>query len=198
MPTNDRPSSTFRQTSDHLETLWRPEIARLRIPSLGRSEAELLGTLAATNGAQRALELGTAIGYSAAYLATGMGPTGQVTAVDLDPERAQVARRLWTQAGLTDQIILHEGNALQLTPSLGDEFDLVFVDLLWEIRESEAGRQLARLVTNALRSGGVLVADNCGQSIPAADGFKAEITNSTYRTSTLLPLGDGVFVAVRN
>ena len=197
MSTNNQTASSFRQASARLEELWRPEIARLRIPSLGRSEAELLATLAATNGAQRSLELGTAIGYSAAYLAIGMGRTGHVTAVDLNPERARVARQLWTQAGLVDQITLHEGNALQLAPSFGTGFDLVFVDLLWEIRETELGRQLARLVTNALRSGGVLVADNCGQTIPAADGFKDEIAASPYRTSALLPLGDGVFVAVK-
>ncbi len=49
-----------------IETLWRPEIARLRIPSLGRPEAGLLASVAAASGARRALELGTAIGYSAA------------------------------------------------------------------------------------------------------------------------------------
>lgn len=197
MPTNDLAASFFREASDRLESLWRPEIARLRIPSLGRSEAELLATLAATNGAQRALELGTAIGYSAAYLALGMGPSGQVTAVDLNPERAEVARQLWTSAGLVGRITLHEGNALHLAPTFDAGFDLIFVDLLWEIREAELGRQLARIVTDALRAGGVLIADNCGQTIPAADGFKAEIANSPYRTSTLLPLGDGVFVAVK-
>ena len=189
--------TSFREKSDRIEEIWRPEIARLRIPSLGRSEAELLATLAAASGAGRALELGTAIGYSAAYLAAGMGPAGRVTAVDLNLERAAVARTLWERAGLAGQIDLHQGDALEVAPTLGSDFDLVFVDLLWEIREHDLGRRLARQVFAALKPGGLLVADNCGQPIPAGDGLKAEIEAGEFRTTSLLPLGDGVLVAVK-
>lgn len=190
-------ANSFRQASDQIEALWRPEITRLRIPSIGRSEAELLATLAATNGARRVLELGTAIGYSAAYLATGMGPSGRVTAVDLSPERAAVARSLWARAGLADRITLHEGDALALVSTVGTRYDLVFVDLLWEIRENALGRQLAQAVADALRPGGTLVADNCGQQVPAARGLMDEVARGPFRSDTLLPLGDGVFVAVK-
>lgn len=194
---HDRPLTPFRARSDQLEALWRPEIARLRIPSVGRAEAELLATLAAATGGRRALELGTAIGYSAAYLAAGLGPEGRVTAVELNPERASLARRLWGEARLADRITLDEGNALSLLPTLGADYNLVFVDLLWEIREEDLGRQLARGVLAALRPGGILVADNAGQPIPAADALKAEVAHGHFRASTLLPLGDGVFIAVK-
>ena len=186
----------FREASDRIEALWRPEIARLRIPGVGRPEAELLATLAAVNGARRVLELGTAIGYSTAYLARGMGPTGRVTAVDLSPERSDVARQLWARAGLADRIALYEGDALELVSALGAGYDLVFVDLLWEIRVYELGRQLARHAAGALRPGGLLVADHCGQQVPAAGGLMEEIAAGPFRTTALLPLGDGVFVAV--
>ncbi len=182
---------------ERIETLWRPEIARLRIPSLGRPEAELLASVAAASGARRALELGTAIGYSAAYLAAGMGPEGRVTAVDRNPERAAVARRLWAAAGLADRIELREGDALKLAPALGADHDLVFVDLLWEIGERELGRELAGHTTTALRPGGVLVADNCGQKVPAADAFVDAIAGGPFRTHMLLPLRDGMLLAVK-
>jgi predicted O-methyltransferase YrrM len=195
--TSGRIVGAFRQQSDRLETVWRPEIGRLRIPSLGRSEAELLATIAAARGARRILELGTAIGYSAAYLATGAGPSGHVDAVELDPQRAAVARRLWSQTDLADRITLHEGNALALAQTVGADYDLVFVDLLWELGEREPGRQLARSVTTALGSGGVLVADNCGQTAAAAGGLMDEITGGPFRTTALLPLGNGMFVAVK-
>jgi O-methyltransferase len=190
-------SEPFRATSDRIESIWRPEIQRLHIPSIGRSEGEFLASLTAATGARRVLELGTAIGYSAAYIATAIGPTGQVTAVDLNPERAAVARKLWGQAGLTDRITLHEGDAMIFVSTVGTEFDLIFVDLLWELGEQSLGREFARRATAALRPGGTLVADNCGQHAPAASGLMGAIAAGDYRTSALLPLGDGLFVAVK-
>jgi len=183
--------------SDQIEARWRPEIARLRIPSLGRIEAELLAGMAAANNAQRILELGTAIGYSAAYLASGAGPEGRVTAVELNPERAAVARRLWSEAGLAERIELHATNALELVPTLRPGYDLIFVDLFWEIGQLELGRQLARDVSALLRPGGVVIADNSAQQIPAAEGFIGEIRSGPYRTHTVLPLGDGMLFAVK-
>ena len=179
-----------------IEALWRPEITRLRIPSVGRQEAELLATLAAAAGARRVLEVGTAIGYSAAYLAAGAGPGASVEAVEVSPRRAEIARRLWREAGLDGRVRLHESDALALLPTLSPGYDLVFVDLLWEIREEAAGRALAREVLRLLRAGGIVVADNCGQGIPAADGFIAEIA-SACRAHTVLPLRDGVLVGVK-
>ena len=181
---------------DSIEAFWRPEIARLRIPSLGRAEAELLGTVAAATAARRALEIGTAIGYSAAYLAAGMGPEGRVVGVELDPQRATMARRLWAVAGLSEQIEVHEGDALDLAARLGGGYDLVFVDVLWELGEERRGRELARHVAAALRPGGTVVADNCGQGIPAAEGFIAELA-ATCPIGTLLPIRDGLYVAVK-
>ena len=181
-----------------LESIWRPEVQRWRTPSLGRAECELLGCLAAASGARRALELGTAIGLSAAYLAEGMGPEGRVVAVDLDARRAAKARELWATAGLAERVSLHEGDALALLPTLGEDFDLVFVDLLWEIRTEDNGRRLARGVAGALRPGGLLVADNCSQRIPAAEAFLAEVAANAFRLWTVVPLRDGILIATRS
>lgn len=198
MPSTDDAARAESPAFARLEAIWRPEVQRWRTPSLGRAEAELLGCLAAARGARRALELGTAIGLSAAYLAEGMGPEGRVVAVDLDSRRAAKARELWAAAGLADRVSLQEGDALALLPELGGGFDLVFVDLLWELGSSELGRQLGRGVATALVSGGLLVADNCSQRLPAAEGFLAEISGGTFRLWTVLPLRDGLLVATRS
>jgi predicted O-methyltransferase YrrM len=70
-----------------------------------------------------------------------MGIAGRVDAVDLNPERAAVARRLWASADLAEQITLHQGDALKLAPGLGTGYDLVFVDLLWEIYRPAPARR---------------------------------------------------------
>ncbi len=192
-PTDGARASVFSR----LESIWRPEVQRWHTPSLGRAECELLGCLAAASGATRALELGTAIGLSAAYIAEGMGPRGRVVAVDLDARRAAKARELWAAAGLEERITLREGDALALLPDLGGDFDLVFVDLLWEIWTEDRGRRLARDVATALGTGGLLVADNCSERIPAAQGFLAEVAAGPFRLWTVVPLRDGMLVATR-
>ena len=51
----------------------------------------LLGTLAATHRAQRILEVGCGLGYSALWFAYGGGPGTVVESVERDPEHAAIA-----------------------------------------------------------------------------------------------------------
>lgn len=197
MPSRDHLGRPTPDAFARIEEIWRPEVQRWRTPSLGRADAEALGLLAAASGARRALELGSAIGLSAAYIAEGMGPAGRLIAVDLDPRRAAKARELWSRAGLAERITIREGDALDLLPQLGGDFDLVFVDLLWEMGEDDKGRRLARGVTAALRPGGLLVADNCSERLPAASSFLDEVAKAAFRLWTVLPLRDGFLVATR-
>ena len=83
------------------------EAARIEgIPIVGRLEGSILQILTMLHGrrAMRVLDIGTAIGYSAIWLAAALGPGGTVTTIELDPERAQRARRYIERAGLADRV----------------------------------------------------------------------------------------------
>src|SRR5262245_49925953 len=68
----------------------------------------LLGALAAAVGARRILELGTALGYTALWLAHGV-PDGVVDTIERDPEHVRLARTHVEAFGLGGDVIVHEG-----------------------------------------------------------------------------------------
>ena len=86
-----------------------------------------LGALAAAIGAQRILELGTALGYTALWFAHG-SPGAAVDTVERDTDHVRLARANISAAGKTDRITVHEGDFEAVLPSLTPGYDLVFFD----------------------------------------------------------------------
>ncbi|MBV8745916.1 MAG: hypothetical protein JO134_12835, partial [Xanthobacteraceae bacterium] len=54
-------------------------------------DGSLLGVIAGAAGAQRIVELGTALGYTACWFAHG-APDAQIDTIDFDPEHVRLAR----------------------------------------------------------------------------------------------------------
>lgn len=68
-----------------------------------------LGQLAVRPG-QRVLEIGAGAGYNAALLARLVGPGGQVTAIDVDPDAVDNARRRLAAVGVGNvEVVLADG-----------------------------------------------------------------------------------------
>lgn len=76
------------------------------IPVIGRLEGAIVRTLTALRGdtTTRVLDIGTAIGYSALWLAYALPEGGKVTSIELDPERAARAADFIDRAGMADRI----------------------------------------------------------------------------------------------
>ena len=103
---------------------------------------------------KRILEVGAAVGYSAIRMAL-VSPESKIDTIEKDPERAREARGNIQQFELVEQIVLHEGDALELIPEMTQEYDLVFIDA--------AKGQYGRFFEDAmklLRPGGVVICDN--------------------------------------
>ncbi len=136
---------------------------------------KLLALLATMTHARRVLEIGTLAGYSTINLARGVGPGGRVVTLEYEPRHAEVARKNFERAGLTDRIEVVVGAALDTLPQLadrGDTFDLVFIDadkennvayVEWAIKLGGPGTVI--VVDNIARMGRVLN--------PAADDHQA-------------------------
>lgn len=111
----------------------------------------LLRTLAASRPGGRLAELGTGTGVGAAWLLAGMSDTARLVTAELDPERAEVARRVLGDDPRAEVLGGDWREALPHGP-----FDLIFSDCAHAKRETES----LEVLVDALRPGGVLVLDN--------------------------------------
>jgi predicted O-methyltransferase YrrM len=126
------------------------------IPIIGPVVGGLLYVLASAMQARHILELGTATGYSAIYLARACNVFGgKVVTLERDEGMAQRALANFQEAGLSDRIEIRVGDALEEMGRLKGPFDFIFMDID-KAEYSHALIQCERL----LKRGGMLVADN--------------------------------------
>jgi predicted O-methyltransferase YrrM len=112
-----------------------------------------LTALAAVHHANRILELGTALGYTACCLAAA-GPGTYVDSVEMDPEHVRLAEQNIATAGLSFRVRVHQGDFMVTMNQLSGDYDLVFFDGF-----SPQLRILRRL-RGKVRDGGLLVCAN--------------------------------------
>ena len=117
-------------------------------------DGTLPGAIAAAVGARRIVEVGTALGYTACWLATAT-PTTTVDTIEFDADHVRLAREQISSVGLEQRITVHHGDADDVLASLAvGEFDVAFFDGFTPTAATIAGLR-ARL-----RVGGVLLAAN--------------------------------------
>lgn len=98
------------------------------IPILSEDCERVLTDMLGTLRPQSVLEIGTAIGYSSAWMC--VHSDARIVTLDKDPERLAKARTLWQELDIADRIECFEGDAAELLPTLvqGRSYDLVFLD----------------------------------------------------------------------
>ena len=196
------PETYFRRFIPKRSALLREleeEAFREDIPIVGPVVGELLFILARMIRAERILELGTATGYSAIFLAEAFETMeGQLITLENDPKMAARARENFMRAGFDDQINIRVGDAIEEMKNIVSPFDLIFMDI--DKIEYDTALPYCR---NLLRQNGLLIADNVG--FEDADPFNTAIFSSReFRPVSLfsfLPLHspekDGLCLALR-
>ena len=179
------------------------EAAKRKIPIVGPAVGRILHQLALTTGAKTVFEMGSAIGYSTIWWARAVGQGGLVFYTDGDRKNADQARGYfetgWSR--VTNQ--LATGDALELLSEHKQEFDIIFNDV-----DKEDYPRVFRLAVPRLRKGGLFVTDNVlwsgkvAQKNPdhttkAIIEFNRLLYNSPDLFTTILPIRDGVAVAVK-
>tara|TARA_A100000171_G_C2139861_1_gene154089 strand:- start:2833 stop:3474 length:642 start_codon:yes stop_codon:yes gene_type:complete len=101
------------------------------------------------------LEIGTYTGYSALCLAEGLHPKGQLHTIDINEELHDLQRKYFKASAYNEQIKQHTGNALELIPTLSQNFDLVFIDA-----DKSNYPNYLELLLPRLQSGAVILSDN--------------------------------------
>ena len=171
-------------------------------PIVGPIVGRLLQLLCRAIRARRVIELGSGFGYSAYWLARGVGPAGRVVLTERSPEEGAEALEYLRRGGLAERVQLEIGDALEVIERIGGEFDLVFND----IDKADYPLVFDRAAA-ALRPGGLLVSDNMlwfGAVLDPEDndaetrGIR-ELTRLLHESdefdTVLLPIRDGVTVS---
>jgi len=170
----DQPEKYFKDlipARDELLLALEAEAKQENIPIVGPVVGELLFILAGATRAQSILEVGTATGYSAIYLARACEPVnGRVVTLEHDSSRASRARQNFQKAGLGDRVDVRVADALQTLNRLDGEFDMIFIDI-----EKKDYIKALPDCHRLLRKGGLLVADNVG--FKDADEFNHAIAD---------------------
>jgi predicted O-methyltransferase YrrM len=128
----------------------------------------LLGALAGGIAARRILELGTALGYSALWLARG-ARDGVVDTIERDPEHVRLARENVEACGLSGHVVVHAGAFDGVLCTLDPGYDLCFVD------GSTPAKPLLGPVTKLLRTGAMLISANLTHE--GSDAYREALTN---------------------
>lgn len=97
------------------------------VPILRGAERPLLLDAAAEARPRRILEIGTAIGYSALLLA-GRFPEAVIDTIELDEARYARARQAVKEAGASERIHCHLGDAADILPKLTGPYDFLYID----------------------------------------------------------------------
>jgi len=142
--------------------------------SIMPAEGEYLSSLVTKLNARRVLEIGTASGYSGAWLGLALRETGgRLITLEVDQERHSRAVRNFRTLGLDDLIDARLTDALKEIPKLAGPFDLVFIDA-WK---PDYAKYL-ELTLPMVRSGGIIIAHNVRSQAREMPEFLAAIQNN--------------------
>lgn len=146
-----------------LHELDRQTNLRIMHPRMisGHIQGHLLRMIVQILRPKSVLEIGTFTGYSALSMAAGLEADATIDTVEVDDELEPMAQEFFDRSEHGSKIKLHIGSALEIAPTLGKQFDLVFID--GDKREYPAYYRMlmgddggAPLV----HSGSILLADN--------------------------------------
>lgn len=149
---------TLEKHEKEIEPLFQElEATRRQFQNVPRTDGQFLNILVKISRSKHILEVGTSNGYSAIWLCLGLEETdGHLTTIEIDPERAKLAKQNLKRAGLDHRVSILEGDAHKIVPTLKGQFDFVFLD-------ADKGREhdyFAYLYPQKLRSGAVIAVHN--------------------------------------
>jgi caffeoyl-CoA O-methyltransferase len=171
---------------------------------IGADQGQFMALLVQAIGAKRCLEIGTYTGYSALAVALALPEDGRIVCCDISEEWTAMAQRFWKKAGMEHKIELRLAPALETLKDLKGPFDFVFIDADKENYENyyEGCLPLVRrggiiAVDNTLWSGWVADSKRRDANTRALRAFNDKLHRDERVVLSLLPLGDGVTLALK-
>jgi predicted O-methyltransferase YrrM len=179
----------YRDSREH-DAALEDRVQRFR--NVEPESAELLAVLIRATQAERLLEIGTSNGYSTIWLADAAEATGgELVSVEVDAERTALARENLERAGLGAELRTEDA-ATTLSQAEDAAYGFVFLDA-----ERPAYASYWPDLVRTLAPGGLLVVDNVLSHEDQLIEFTALVEADGRVTSTVVPVGAGLRLAVR-
>ncbi len=178
------------------------------IPILNWNAAELLEQLITIKSPKKVLEIGTAIGYSTIRIAKNLLENSKIETIDFSKNMIKIANVNFDKSGLSKGIFQLDGNALEILPTLNSDYDFIFLDA-----DKKDYAELFKLSVKLLKPRGVLFIDNLlWQGFTASKIIPEKYKSSTEQIrefnklfmnelsleTTILPVGDGIGLGIKN
>ena len=176
-----------------------------KVPIIMDDTLEVVAKILTEIKPNKILEIGTAVGYSAICFSEYLQENGKIDTIERDTERVKEARENIKKSDVEDKINIYEGDAVEILPTLNDEYDVVFID-------AAKGKYpfFLNQALRMIRQGGVIIADNVlykgyvmsdynkhkqRTAVRNLREYIAEITNNDKLETKILEVGDGLAIS---
>lgn len=189
-------AQSLDNTSDEFRARFLEQIPSTSLSST-HGDAMMLRVLIQTGNLKRGIEVGVAMGFGAIHMGIAFERTGgTLTSVEIDPERAEGARKRVAEVGLSKTVNVVAGDALAVLPKLEGQYDFIYIDA-----HKPDYLKYLKAVEPKLRKGAVVVADNVIVSARAmADFLEYMKSSKDYESVTIRASDekrDGMLVAYK-
>ena len=98
------------------------------IPIIMDDTLEVIEKYMQNKKVERILEIGTAVGYSAICFSEFLKENGKIDTIERNEEMIKQAKINIKELEKENKIILHEGDAVEILPTINEKYDMVFID----------------------------------------------------------------------
>lgn len=192
-----------------LENLERTA-KQTKVPIIRREMQSFLKVFLKMKQPKRILEVGTAVGFSAVFMAQYGEPDAEITTIENYEKRIPIARENFEKSGFADRITLIPGDAAEVLKTLDGPYDFIFMD-------AAKGQYIHFLpeVLRVLDKNGVLITDNVLQDGDIIESrfaverrnrtihkrmreYLFELTHNEGLLTSVVPLGDGIAITMKS
>ena len=184
----------------------RAEAAGIPPIQIAPEQASFLQILLRLARAREVIEVGTLAGYSAIAMARALPEDGRLRTIELDEKHADFAEDAFAQSDVAGRIELHRGAGSDVLARFESaSADAAFLDadkgnypiyLEESIRIVRPGGLI--LVDNAFAFGQLLDKNPTDPEAPAVIAFNEVMAKESRVDAVIVPIGDGIWVGVRN
>ena len=175
------------------------------VPIIMDDSLEVIKEILIKENPKRILEIGTAVGYSASQFAK-YAKESIIDTIELNEQRYNEAKENVKKIGIENRINIYLGNAVEILPTLTEEYDVIFIDankgkypvfLQEAIRLSKSGSII--IADNILYKGYVMSDYNDHKQRTAVRHLREYIKETTENEkleTKILEVGDGLAISI--